>query len=130
MIQDELAKRACKLCAANNGSGCTTPEPDLQHWICKAWLKKAATQDLREQIAQTIYQDDSWKRFFWKEWLPMADQILALIKEAGYVKLAESKAVPKPESKSKEVSSDTPSRADLGMHGYGSNWNDGGGRGR
>ncbi len=38
----EQIKIACKLCAGNNGAGCTQMySPDLEHWICKAWLVKA-----------------------------------------------------------------------------------------
>ncbi len=37
----EVKNLACKLCAENNGSGCTTPTPDPEHWICKAWLNEA-----------------------------------------------------------------------------------------
>lgn len=39
---EEIRKKACELCAVNNGSGCTTPTPDPEHWICKAWLKRAS----------------------------------------------------------------------------------------
>lgn len=43
-MMTEQNSLACKLCATNNGSGCTTPQPDPNHWICKAWLTKANKQ--------------------------------------------------------------------------------------
>lgn len=39
--QDKVETIACKLCEYNNKTTCTTPKPDPEHWICKAWLAKA-----------------------------------------------------------------------------------------
>ena len=58
-----------------------------------------ADPELREKIAKLAYQyaflidnkniDEYWKRADKERWLDCANQILALVKEAGYVKLAE-----------------------------------------
>jgi len=40
-IKEQVNKEACRLCAECNHTTCTTPLPDPNHWICKAWLKKA-----------------------------------------------------------------------------------------
>jgi hypothetical protein len=54
-------QKACELCKRQNGSGCTQEGyPDPNHWICKAWLAKAAQssepQELREQAITKILE--------------------------------------------------------------------------
>jgi len=49
-MPNELEKKACELCAKNNGSTCTTPQPDSKHWICKEWLKRVAETQMPNKL--------------------------------------------------------------------------------
>ena len=53
-------KKACQMCAACNGAGCTLMDfPDPNHWICKTWL---ATGGKLERISllyqEMLYQEE------------------------------------------------------------------------
>ena len=44
----EEEQKACKMCEAQNGSGCTQMySPDPKHWICEGWLNKAILDNLQ-----------------------------------------------------------------------------------
>jgi len=67
-------------------------------------------ETLKEEIARLIWMDggqvDFGFKFLNKEWIGfrVAHQILALVKEEGYVKLADDQGLPEPEIEKSKLS--------------------------
>lgn len=73
--RERIVELACKLCEANNGSGCTQVySPDPENWICKAWLNKTNESYTRQPEPEMVL---NWARaHYWDSLEPQRDLII------------------------------------------------------